>query len=416
MFPIKPIKPFDLFLESVDYDEHKVYVEEEEEDLAGAMPEAEPADAMAMALAQEPTEAMDATMPSDELSDIASVADFDDFMAQGVATDSDPLSTPFDSVATDAGFHSATGMKVVILSAVEAVTGDTPLSDNVVAALTQKLEGCEVKEVKMYQLNIQPVNPKLDAAEPLDGMMMVYDALNTADVVVVSVEAQEDKIPYLMHNSMGRLLAHYKDKQLRNRLFASVVTGTSTCYKRVRNELTNTFLDLGLLTTADCHIFCGSAEQNATLPDYEVLSGTLAAALQQISEATAALRQPIGDENTLSSSAITTVQNFDEFESGGSVVPTATGGMEDQEEVAPTEAPAESAPAEMQTLEEEPVAPDEAVMAATAEAEAPEAAPTVETEEEEIYVPMQFNDFERSRIPGYVPNVPGVTTVRSPQR
>lgn len=226
--------------------------------------------------------------------------------------------------------------------------------------LSTALDCCEADIVKLYQLNIQPASSD-GAAEPADGMAFIYEKLTDSDVVVFVSPVQDGDVSSLTQTVLKRLSLHYKNMELKNKIYAALLMGDMNSQQLVKADLANQANNLGLIVGAGTTIFDVAQLQ------------TLVQAVKEIKDATSAIRSaaPVNTD-------VAGVMNFDQFAN------TSTDASTDLAQTSKTETDQEkpafdvvsdtNAPAEGEESSEE--APEESTE------EAPEGGEETETPEE----------------------------------
>ncbi len=219
------------------------------------------------------------------------------------------------------------------------------------------LDCCEAEYIKLYQLNIQPVSDA-SAPEPADGMSFIYDKMGDAAVVVVISPVMDGDVSSLTQTVMKRISSHYKNMELKNKVFASLLVGDQNSQQLVKADLANQANNLGFIVGAGTTIFDVSQIQ------------ALVQSVKEIKAATDSIRTaaPV-------STAVGGVLNFDQFSAGatnaatdlaqGAVAPETDGSYDT---VADT---TDEAPVEDETTDEAPAEGEEAPLEDEATDEAP---------------------------------------------
>ena len=211
--------------------------------------------------------------------------------------------------------------------------------------LTTALDCCEPEIIKLYQLNIQP--PSSDgAAEPADGMAFIYEKLTDSDVVVFVSPVQDGDVSSLTRTVLKRLAFHYKNMELKNKIYASLLIGDQNSQQLVKADLANQANNLGLIVGAGTTIFDVAQLQ------------TLVQAVKEIKDATSAIRSAAPMNTTVPG-----VMNYDQFAGAGASATAdlaQTGKAEtDMEKPAFDVVSDTNAPAEGESETEEPAAETE---------------------------------------------------------
>jgi NAD(P)H-dependent FMN reductase len=207
---------------------------------------------------------------------------------------------------------------VVFLCGVVATMG----KDNPNAVISGKLKsklGEDCKEVQLFQLNIQPAS---EGEEPMDGMVQVYDAVKDADAIVVCSDLKKGQISSVLQATLERLSNHFKTKELRNKVFGTVITGQEDAYQSVKSTLLNFANNMGMIVGGDCNVFCCISE-GESLGDcqhnYEADTTNAATCIKELCFATATIRGAVDEKPATSIdvkpiSPISSVLNFDDFD------------------------------------------------------------------------------------------------------
>jgi NAD(P)H-dependent FMN reductase len=256
------------------------------------------------------------------------------------------LGTPLSALPTKSE------MKIVILNGVVASSSSTqnPAS-SLSATIQDKIGATDTKEIKLFQLNIQPLNDGTD--EPLDGMELVYQTLEGADAVIVVSNIKKGQISSVLQTAMERIGNYYKQKELRNVVFGSIVAGEEDAHQNVKASLLNFANNMGMIVGGDCNVFCCAEEGDSCDHQYESDTTCAATCIKELCNATKAIRSTITPQSskdgaTALLSITDTIKTFDEFEKGMDAAPVDKGletetdfeeetegeaGMEDAQEI-----------------------------------------------------------------------------------
>lgn len=190
---------------------------------------------------------------------------------------------------------TSSGSKALFLyGAVDALGQESALFQ-AMNQIGSTLDCCEAEYIKLYQLNIQPVSDA-SAPEPADGMSFIYDKMGDAAVVVVISPVLDGDVSSLTQTVMKRISSHYKNMELKNKIFASLLVGDQNSQQLVKADLANQANNLGFIVGAGTTIFDVSQIQ------------ALVASIKEIKAATDGIRTaaPV-------STAVGGVLNFDQF-------------------------------------------------------------------------------------------------------
>ena len=117
--------------------------------------------------------------------------------------------------------------------------------------------GCECKEIYLYQLNIQA--PKKQ--EPKDGMVQVYEALESASAIIFACQVSKNKINDSLEMAISRIKNYFKKEELKNKIFGAIIIGNE---EKIKNDLILTALnDLHMVVCNDT-LFFGDKGSNLT--------------------------------------------------------------------------------------------------------------------------------------------------------
>ena len=89
--------------------------------------------------------------------------------------------------------------------------------------------GCECKEIYLYQLNIQA--PKKQ--EPKDGMVQVYEALESASAIIFACQVSKNKINDSLEMAISRIKNYFKKEELKNKIFGAIIIGNE---EKIKND------------------------------------------------------------------------------------------------------------------------------------------------------------------------------------
>ncbi len=211
-----------------------------------------------------------------------------------------------------------TECKVVFLSGVVSTIGKENVNSIISAKLKDKLCSDNCKDVQLFQLNIQPAS---EGDEPMDGMVQVYDAVKEADAIIVCSDLKKGQISSVLQTTLERLSNHFKNKELRNKVFGSVITGEEDAHQSVKSSLLNFANNMAMIVGGDCNVFCPISE-GETLGDcdnnFETDTTSASTCIKELCHATASIRgtvetmTPLVDDTK--PTAISTILNFDNFE------------------------------------------------------------------------------------------------------
>lgn len=210
--------------------------------------------------------------------------------------------------------------KVVFLSGVVSTIGKENANAIISTKLKDKLcSDGECKEVQLFQLNIQPAS---EGDEPMDGMVQVYDVVKDADAIIVCSDLKKGQISSVLQTTLERLSNHFKSKELRNKVFGSVITGDEDSHQSIKSSLLNFANNMGMIVGGDCNVFCCISE-GETLGDcghdFEADTTCSATCIKELCYATSSIRSTVETATVVPSidikpTAISTILNFDNFE------------------------------------------------------------------------------------------------------
>lgn len=208
--------------------------------------------------------------------------------------------------------------KVLFLCGVVSSIGKESINCEISDILKDKIGG-ESKEIQLFQLNIQPAT---EGEEPMDGMVQVYDAIADVDAIIVCSDLKKGQVSSVLQATMERLSNHFKHKELRNKVFGSVITGEEDAHQNVKSSLLNFANNMGMIVGGDCNVFCCLSEGEtlgSCSHDYEAETSTTAVCIKELCYATASIRssvsvQPVEVEKIDKPTAISSLLNFDEFD------------------------------------------------------------------------------------------------------
>jgi multimeric flavodoxin WrbA len=132
---------------------------------------------------------------------------------------------------------------------------------------------CNIDEIKLYQLNISPVSKK---DEPIDGMEMIYDKIETASAIIIACDTDKKKLPSNVYNVIKRISNHYEN--LNNKVFGTIITGAND---ETINDLKLIVLKLGMVISGTC--LCFSDDCDVTIA---------ADCVSKLSEISASVNEP----------------------------------------------------------------------------------------------------------------------------
>jgi multimeric flavodoxin WrbA len=222
-------------------------------------------------------------------------------------------------------------MKVVVLNGVVATsTSAVNPATSLSVAIQEKIGALDTKEIKLFQLNIQPLSD--GAEEPLDGMDLVYQAIQGADAIIVVSNIKKGQISSVLQAAMERIGNYYKQKELRNVVFGSVIAGEEDAHQNVKSSLLNFANNMGMIVGGDCNVFCCAEEGESCEHQYEADTTCAATCIKELCAATKTIRASVPAATTevpASTSVLPSlsdaIKSFDEFEKGMDVAPVDNG-------------------------------------------------------------------------------------------
>lgn len=233
--------------------------------------------------------------------------------------DTEEIEEEDDNIDDDfMGNDNSVCCKIVFLHGIVSTMGSENPSSLLTTKLKEDLKG-ECKDVFLYQLNIQPSSE--NGVEPMDGMVQVYENIKDADVVIVCSDLKKGQISSVLQVTMERLSNHFKHKELRNKVFASVITGQEESYQNIKANLLNFANNMGMIIGGDCHLFCGIEDGQSLADcghDFETNVHTTAICIEELSHATENIRMEIKETpaamDVIEPFKTSSVLNFDDFD------------------------------------------------------------------------------------------------------
>ncbi|MFV2016759.1 MAG: flavodoxin family protein, partial [Candidatus Heimdallarchaeota archaeon] len=131
---------------------------------------------------------------------------------------------------------------VFLFAGVNNVEEENP-AFSLVEKAKEAITGGESEIVKLFQLNIQPVGD----IEPDDGMQLVYDQLDIADVIILVSPLTTSGISGLANQALDRITNHYGPGGLKNKIFGSILIGEDAAYSTAKGNLTSKAINLGMI-------------------------------------------------------------------------------------------------------------------------------------------------------------------------
>lgn len=250
---------------------------------------------------------------TDDVSDEESIEEPKIENEEEAEAESEEISAQEPMVTHEAPACGDNSCKVVFLSGVVGTVGKENANTQITTVLKEKLCGDNCKEVQLFQLNIQPAS---EGEEPMDGMVQVYEAIEEADAIIVCSDLKKGQISSVLQTTLERLSNHYKSKELRNKIFGSVINGQEDAHQNVKSALLNFANNMGMIVGGDCNVFCGEE-----LGDIETETSNASVCIKELCCATASIRGSVVEHPTPSvdykPTAISTILNFDDFEDKG---------------------------------------------------------------------------------------------------
>jgi multimeric flavodoxin WrbA len=226
--------------------------------------------------------------------------------------------------------------KVVVLNGVVSTSNsEVSTASRIAEILKDKISAVNAVEIKLFQLNIQPVS---DGEELLDGMAHIYEALNGVDILILATDIKKGQISSVLQTTIERLSNHFQEKELRNVIFGSVVAGEEDSHQNIKSSLINFANNMGMIIGGDCHVYCCAEEGKDCSHEYEADTTCAATCLKELCCATQSIRskvettkdsevQPTGSLPVVSD----TIKTFDEFDSNTDM-PPVDNGLDKEEE------------------------------------------------------------------------------------
>lgn len=239
--------------------------------------------------------------PGEEISDASKTPETSDTPDTSMPDQSTPSdttvdqSTPASPVGGLPAAGEGTSKALYLYGGVDSLNNAESTLLQAMNQLSTALVCCTPEIVKLYQLNIQPASSD-GSPEPADGMSFIYEKIADADVVIFVSPVQDGDVSSLTQTLLKRLSLHYKNMELKNKIFAALLMGDANSSQLVKADLANQANNLGFIVAPGTTVFDVAQIQ------------TLVQAVQEIKDATSSIRSA-APVNT----SVPGVLNFDQF-------------------------------------------------------------------------------------------------------
>ena len=262
-----------------------------------------------------PEDESDEDIPEDESDEDTSDENdtLEDIPEDEDSTDDLPAEMPEEpELGMEHDVVESAGSKVVYLyGEIMDVNNTSEPTYNAIEEIMSMTEGSESEIIKLYQLNIQPVSE----VEISDGMELVYEKIQDADVIIVASSIKENNVNSLINLVMDRLSQHYQSLELKNKIFGCILSGDEGAYQSVKSILINKANNIGMLIPPASSLLIGGEGT-----DYQKFVDSI----NSIKNATEELRQEVSEPTEFEETGDVGedgIVSFDEFSSNEDEIP-----------------------------------------------------------------------------------------------